>query len=343
MFIDETIVEVKAGDGGNGCFAYAREKYKPKGKPSGGNGGNGGSVFIEGCGQLSTLQDIDFRKKFAAPRGAHGQGSNKYGKYGEDMTIAVPLGTMIYDAETNQLLFDCLKQGQRVCVAAGGRGGKGNAALVSRKNPIPEHAYPGKPGESKKLRLVLKVLADVGLVGRPNAGKSTFLSKISKARPKIADYPFTTIEPQLGIVRIGEGYESFVVADIPGLIEGSHKGKGLGIKFLKHIERTKILAILVPSLSEDPQAEANMLLQELSQYSLVLADKPKCFFLSKADLITPDIKTTVPDSWIAFSSITGMGMSGVLNALKKNLDEAARIQDTEEPADTGMSHGYLSE
>ncbi|HEX7510468.1 MAG TPA: GTPase ObgE, partial [Chitinivibrionales bacterium] len=317
MFIDETIIEIKAGDGGNGCFAYAREKYKPQGKPSGGNGGNGGSIYIEGSPQMVTLQDIDYRKKFAAQRGAHGQGSNKYGKYGEDMVIAVPLGTMVYDATTDQLLFDCLKKGQRVCVAAGGRGGKGNASLVTRKNPVPECAHPGKPGESKKLRLVLKVLADVGLVGRPNAGKSTLLSKISKARPKIADYPFTTLEPNLGIVRIGEGYESFVVADIPGLIEGSHKGKGLGIKFLKHIERTRILAIIVPALSEDPKAEADMLLKELSQYSEVLAEKPKCFLFSKADLIPPDHSVKIPRGWIAFSSITGTGIKQTLDALKK--------------------------
>jgi GTP-binding protein len=327
MFIDETIIEVKAGDGGNGCFAHAREKFKPRGKPSGGNGGNGGNIFIEGSSQLYTLQDIDFRKKYAAQRGAHGQGSNKYGKYGEDMVIAVPLGTVVYDAQGGQLLFDCLKQGQQVCVAKGGRGGRGNAALTSRKNPNPEHATPGKPGECKKIRLVLKVLADVGLVGRPNAGKSTFLSKISKARPKIADYPFTTTEPNLGIVHVAEGYESFVVADIPGLIEGSHLGKGLGIKFLKHIERTRILAILVPALAEDPEAEAQMLLQELSRYSPVLAEKPKLFFLSKADLLAPDHTAAIPEGWISFSSITGSGLKEALAELKKTLDAVGRETD----------------
>jgi GTP-binding protein len=327
MFIDETIIEVKAGDGGNGCFAHAREKFKPRGKPSGGNGGNGGNIFIEGSSQLYTLQDIDFRKKYAAQRGAHGQGSNKYGKYGEDMVIAVPLGTVVYDAQGGQLLFDCLKQGQQVCVAKGGRGGRGNAALTSRKNPNPEHATPGKPGECKKIRLVLKVLADVGLVGRPNAGKSTFLSKISKARPKIADYPFTTTEPNLGIVHVAEGYESFVVADIPGLIEGSHLGKGLGIKFLKHIERTRILAILVPALAEDPEAEAQMLLQELSRYSPVLAEKPKLFFLSKADLLAPDHPAAIPEGWISFSSITGSGLKEALAELKKTLDAVGRETD----------------
>ena len=321
MFIDETIIEVKAGDGGNGCFAYMREKYKPKGSPSGGNGGNGGSIYIEGSAQLHTLRDIDYRKKYSASRGAHGQGANKYGKGGEDALITVPIGTVVYDATTGDLLFDCLNEKQKSLVAQGGRGGRGNASLVSRKNPNPEHAMPGKPGEVKKLRLVLKMLADVGLVGRPNAGKSTFLSRISKARPKIADYPFTTKEPFLGIVRMPEGYETYVVADIPGLIEGSHKGKGMGIQFLKHIERTKILAILIPALSEDPEAEARMLLHELSEYSPALAGKPKCFFLSKSDLLPPEDVMKIPKGWHAISSTTGANIHESLVLLKKMLDE----------------------
>jgi GTPase len=321
MFIDETIIEVKAGDGGNGCFAHQREKFKPRGSPSGGNGGNGGSIYIVGSAQMHTLRDADYRKKYIASRGAHGQGSNKYGKNGEDALFTVPLGTVVYDATTGDLLFDCLKEGERALVAQGGRGGRGNASLVSRKNPNPDHATPGKPGEVKKLRLVLKTLADVGLVGRPNAGKSTYLSKISKAQPKIADYPFTTKEPYLGIVRIPGGYESFVVADIPGLIEGSHKGKGLGIRFLKHIERTKILAVLVPSLSEDPEAEAKMLMHELAQYSPALADKPKCFFLSKSDLLPQDESDKIPKGWYGISSITGAGIPASLLLLKKMLDE----------------------
>jgi Obg family GTPase CgtA len=320
MFIDETIIEVKAGDGGNGCFAYMREKFKPKGRPSGGNGGQGGSIWIEGSANLHTLQDADYRKKISAPRGAHGQGANKYGKGGEDVLVLVPLGTVIYDNDTNQILFDCLQQGQRVIVAKGGRGGLGNAALTSRRNPNPDHCHPGKPGQMRRLRLVLKVLADVGLVGRPNAGKSTFLSTISRARPKIADYPFTTTQPYLGIVKIGEGYESFVVADIPGLIEGSHTGKGLGIKFLKHIERTKVLAILVSAESEEPAADARMLLHELTEYSPILADKPKCFILSKADLLPKDAKTNLPKGWFSMSSITGAGVQNVLAKFKKMLD-----------------------
>jgi GTP-binding protein len=320
MFIDETIIEVKGGDGGNGCFAYMREKFKPKGRPSGGNGGNGGSVYIKGSAQLHTLRDADYRKHYPAQRGAHGQGANKYGKYGSDIMIAVPLGTVVYDALSGALLFDCLKEGQPVLVAQGGRGGRGNASLVSRNNPNPDHATPGKPGEAKKLRLVLKVLADVGLVGRPNAGKSTLLSKISKARPKIADYPFTTQEPFLGIVKIAGGYDSFVVADIPGLIEGSHKGKGLGIQFLKHIERTKILALLVPSDSKDPEAEARMLMHELTEYSPALAEKPKCFILSKSDLLPPEAIPKIPEGWYALSSITNAGLDEILLLFKHMLD-----------------------
>lgn len=319
MFIDETSIIIAAGDGGNGCFAHMREKYKPKGSPSGGKGGIGGSIYIEVSKQLRTLQDADYRKRFAAERGAHGQGSNKYGKGGDDLIIQVPLGTVIYDEETGEILGDMLEFDQRILVAKGGYGGLGNANLVSRHNPNPEFAQPGKPGEIKKLRLVLKVLADVGLVGRPNAGKSTFLSVVSKARPKIADYPFTTKEPNLGIVLIGAGYESFVVADIPGLIEGSHTGKGLGIRFLKHIERTRVLAVIVPAMSEDPVAEAEMLVHELTEYSPILAEKPKCFIRSKADLLTED-SPPLPEGWYEMSSVTGFGVPSVLAAFKKTLD-----------------------
>jgi GTP-binding protein len=322
MFIDETTITAKAGSGGNGCYAYLREKYRPKGGPSGGTGGSGGSIYLRASHHLHTLQDLDYRRQFKAESGAHGKGGHKHGKDAKDITIHVPVGTVVHDAESGALLFDAIDEKELFCAARGGMGGRGNAALKTRRNPLPDHAEKGKPGEEKRLRLVLKVLADVGLVGRPNAGKSTFLSKISAARPKIADYPFTTTMPFLGIVRC-EGYQSFVVADIPGLIEGSHEGKGLGIRFLKHIERTRVLAILVPADSEDPSAEADLLLHELVAYDPLLARKPKCFILSKSDLLTKDTAQSVPAGWFPMSAVSGDGVGAVLSRLKSMIDSTA--------------------
>ena len=322
MFIDETTITVKGGNGGNGCFAYLREKYRPKGGPSGGTGGDGGSIFLQASHHLHTLQDLDYRKNFKAGSGAHGKGGHKHGKDAEDITVLVPIGTVVHDAESGTLLFDAMDEKEIFCAARGGKGGRGNAALKTRRNPLPDHAEEGKPGEEKRLRLVLKVLADVGLVGRPNAGKSTFLSKISAARPKIADYPFTTTMPFLGIVRC-EGYQSFVVADIPGLIEGSHEGKGLGIRFLKHIERTRVLAILVPSDSENPLAEAESLLRELEAYDPLLSRKPACFILSKSDLLTKETASAAPAGWYVMSAVSGDGVGAVLSRLKALIDTTA--------------------
>lgn len=322
MFIDDTVIMVQAGDGGNGCFAYLREKYRPKGGPSGGSGGDGGSVYIQASHHLHTLQDLEYRKNFKAENGAHGKGGNKHGKDAKDITILVPIGTVVHDAESGALLFDAVDESNIFCAAKGGTGGRGNAALKTRKNPLPDHAEKGKPGQAGRLRFVLKVLADVGLVGRPNAGKSTFLSKVSAARPKIADYPFTTTQPFLGIVRCEE-YRSFVMADIPGLIEGSHRGKGLGIRFLKHIERTRVLAILVPADSVDPAAEADVLLAELEAYSPLLARKPACFILSKNDLLTKDNRSAVPAGWYSMSAVTGNGVKDVLSRLKALIDESS--------------------
>lgn len=315
MFIDESVIYVKAGDGGNGCFSYEKLKYKPKGRPDGGDGGRGGNIIFVGSSQIHTLQDVAYRQHYKAERGAHGKGSNKIGKSGEDIKILVPLGTVIYDKDTGELIADCLQEGRELLVARGGRGGRGNGSLYSPRNPNPERSEPGKPGEEKKLRLVLKVLADIGLVGRPNAGKSTLLSTISAARPKIADYPFTTTEPHLGIVRMSGGYDSFVVADIPGLIEDCHKGKGLGIRFLKHIERTKVLAILVESSSPDPKADADTLINELSHYSESLAEKPKIFIMTKTDLITEDNPVKIPDGWLSISCATGDNIDTLLQHL----------------------------
>jgi GTP-binding protein len=321
MFIDETTITVKAGDGGNGCFAYLREKYRPKGGPSGGTGGDGGSIYIRASHHLHTLQDIDYRKRFKAESGAHGKGGHKHGKDAEDITVVVPIGTMVLDAESGAVLFDAIDEKEIFLAARGGAGGRGNAALKTRLNPLPDHAEKGKDGEEKRLRLVLKVLADVGLVGRPNAGKSTLLSKISAAHPKIADYPFTTTMPFLGIVRCEE-YKSFVVADIPGLIEGSHKGRGLGIRFLKHIERTRVLAVLIPADSPDPRAEAGVLLRELEAYSPLLAKKPLCFILSKSDLLKKDTAPAVPSDWFHLSAVTGEGIREIVFTLKAMIDAA---------------------
>ncbi|MBN1602670.1 MAG: GTPase ObgE [Chitinispirillaceae bacterium] len=327
MFIDETVIQVEAGDGGNGCHAYERLKFKSKGRPDGGDGGNGGNIYFEGSPQVHTLQDVAYHQRYKAERGAHGKGSNKTGRNGENVIIKVPLGTIVRDEETKDIVIDCLRDGASELIARGGRGGRGNATLVSPKNPNPEFCEPGKPGEKKKLRLVLKVLADVGLVGRPNAGKSTFISAVSKARPKIADYPFTTKEPHLGIVNVPRGYNSFVMADIPGLIEDCHLGKGLGIRFLRHIERTKILAILVDASSEDIEAEAGVLLHELNEYSQNLAAKPKVFIATKADLLTPD-SPAIADHWMKISSVTGDGVDAIVRKLAEMVKEE-KLKDSE--------------
>ncbi|HON10616.1 MAG TPA: GTPase ObgE [Chitinispirillaceae bacterium] len=324
MFIDEAVINVKAGDGGNGCFSYERLKYKPKGSPDGGDGGRGGHIYVVGSAQIHTLQDTAYRQHYKASRGQHGKGSRKFGAKGEDVFIPVPLGTVIYDETSNEIIADCLKEGEQIIVAKGGRGGRGNGSLVSPRNPNPERSEPGKPGEEKKLRLVLKSLADVGLVGRPNAGKSTFLTKISRARPKIADYPFTTKEPHLGIVKMPWGHDSFVVADIPGLIEDCHKGKGLGIRFLRHIERTKVLVILVESSSEDPVADADVLIEEMGHYSKSLLEKPRYFILTKTDLLSEDKTQRIPEGWGAMSAVTGEGVNEVIAKISELVIKSRR-------------------
>ncbi len=285
MFIDEARILVKAGDGGNGCLAFRREKYVPKGGPSGGDGGRGGDVFLVASEHENTLLKFRFNPEHKAERGRHGEGSNRTGADGHSIDVGVPIGTVVWHEATGERLHDFTTPGERFRVARGGRGGRGNARFVSSTHQVPMEHEPGRPGEEKRLRLELKLLADVGLVGFPNAGKSTLISRISAARPKIADYPFTTLEPNLGVVQV-DGFRTFVVADIPGLIEGAHLGHGLGVQFLKHIERTRLLAHLV-DISEasgrDPVHDFEIVMAELASFSEELARKPMIVVATKLD------------------------------------------------------------
>ncbi|MCD6375322.1 MAG: GTPase ObgE [Caldisericaceae bacterium] len=283
MFIDYVKIHVIGGHGGSGAVSFRREKFVPKGGPDGGDGGRGGSVILVGNEHLRTLQDYSYHKLYKAKRGQHGMGSNKHGRKGADVILQVPLGTIVKDAETGQILGDIVKPGQKLVVARGGRGGRGNARYATPTHRSPREWEPGQPGEDRWIELELKLIADIGLVGLPNAGKSTLLSRISHARPKIADYPFTTLEPNLGIVAYRD-FVNFVVADIPGLIEGAHEGKGLGIQFLKHIERTRALAYLIDSTDPEPQKTFEILYNELASYSPNLVKKPALVVLTKMDL-----------------------------------------------------------
>jgi GTP-binding protein len=284
MFIDYVEIFVKAGDGGNGQVAFRREKYVPKGGPAGGDGGKGGDIIIEAHHNLHTLLDFRYKRKYVAQDGERGGSSLKDGKNGKDLIIKVPIGTIVKDVDTKKILFDLDKDGLKKIAVKGGKGGKGNSKFATPTLQTPRFAEPGKPGDEKKIALELKLIADVGLVGFPNAGKSTFISVVSDARPKIADYPFTTLEPNLGIVKY-EDYKSFVIADIPGIIEGAHLGKGLGIKFLQHIERTRIILLLIDITSDNYQLDFDTLLNELEQYSKELPKKKIILALTKADLI----------------------------------------------------------
>src|SRR5881396_198852 len=295
MFVDEVDIHVAAGDGGRGCLAFRREKFVPRGGPSGGDGGHGGSVFIVASPHTNTLINFRFHPEFTAKRGDHGQGSNRTGHTGADLELAVPIGTLVYEKtgdprEPYRLLADLAEEGQRVLVAHGGRGGMGNARFATSTNRAPRKVQPGEPGEIKDLRLELKLLADVGLVGFPNAGKSTLISRISAARPKISDYPFTTLTPNLGVVRLSDD-RSFVVADVPGLIEGAHLGHGLGIQFLRHIERTRVLVHLVDvsgASGRDPASDLDTLRRELELFQPALAAKPQLVAANKMDAAGPD-------------------------------------------------------
>jgi GTPase len=330
MFIDQVTIKVEGGTGGSGAEAFRRESGVPRGGPSGGDGGDGGDVLLIADDQLSTLLDFRYQPEVRAERGAHGEGSNRTGRRGVDRVLRAPPGTVVRDAETGEWIGELLGPGDQLVLARGGRGGRGNARFATATQQAPRRWEPGGEGERRTLDLTLKLLADVGLVGEPNAGKSTFLSSISQARPKVADYPFTTLTPNLGVVQISD-FRSFVVADIPGIIEGAHEGKGLGHRFLRHIERTRTLALLVPVDAEDPQATYEGLREELAQYSPELAERPHCLVLTKADLLGPDAPPEVdaPEAWGVFvaSSVSRTGLDELLERLWTKVREVAAAED----------------
>jgi GTP-binding protein len=325
MFIDRVKIKVKAGDGGNGVTAFRREKFVPRGGPSGGDGGVGGSVYIEADEGLNTLLHLRYNPEHKAERGRHGEGSNRSGKDGADAVVKVPVGTQVFDAESGELLFDMVEAGQRELAAKGGKGGWGNAHFATPTRQAPKFHYTGRPGEERELQLELKLLADVGLVGFPNAGKSTFISVISAAKPKIADYPFTTLEPNLGVVDMGE-FKTFVVADIPGLIEGASEGSGLGHRFLRHIERTKLILHLVDVSSfsgRDPVDDYHVINRELEKYDAEFAARPQVVVATKIDAIDDPERlemlkqAALKDKrrFFAISSATGEGVKELVRAV----------------------------
>ena len=346
MFFDEARIYVQAGDGGNGCVAFRREKFVPLGGPSGGNGGKGGDVILVASPHLNTLISFKKRSHFKAGRGEHGRGKNQYGKRGEDCLISVPPGTVVYDADTGEVLADLTEPGQRVVVARGGRGGRGNAAFATSTNQAPRLAEKGEPGEKRWLRLELKLIADVGLVGQPNAGKSTLLRRLSAARPKVAAYPFTTLQPVLGIVELSD-YRRFVMADIPGLIEGAHQGAGLGHRFLRHIERTRLLVHLVdvvPSSGQFRPGEAYRVVRdELRRYSSALAAKPELVVANKADLPgaaegVRELEEVCGGQVLVISAVTGQGLTELLAAVVRALDELDASQQAQGVSSPGAPH-----
>ena len=322
MFVDRVLVKVEAGTGGSGQTSFRREKFVPMGGPDGGDGGRGGDVLVRADRNLTTLLDYTYRDSWKAERGQHGEGSNRTGRSGEDVVLPVPPGTIVRDSRTHELIGEVMEHGDTILVAKGGRGGKGNAFFVTATHQSPREWQPGEEGEVRTLELELKLIADVGFVGQPNAGKSTLLSVISAARPKIADYPFTTLSPNLGVVPLSD-HRSFVVADIPGIIEGAHEGKGLGLQFLRHIERTRILAFLIPIDAMDWQAELDQLRHEIASYSEELAKKPFCVVFSKLGLLgehyIPEIDTRGAFGTFAISAAGRMGLDVMLDGWWRRL------------------------
>tara|TARA_A100001037_G_C15048397_1_gene588921 strand:+ start:133 stop:1104 length:972 start_codon:yes stop_codon:yes gene_type:complete len=321
MFIDFTEVELSAGNGGRGAVHFRREKFMPKGGPDGGDGGRGGHIIFKADSNLHTLQDVRYRRKYKAEDGSSGGGSRKTGKNGKDLTVSVPVGTLIKENESGEIIADLVDAGQTQVICEGGKGGKGNMRFKSATNQAPRKAQPGLPGETGHFEIELKILADVGLVGFPNAGKSTLLAALSSAKPKVADYPFTTLEPNLGIVKYGE-YNSFVMADIPGLIEGASDGKGLGHQFLKHIERNKILLYLIDTTDENPYQTFKTLENEVLQFNSDLGVKPILICRTKSD-----IGIELGDGWgkfdqeiLVISSVSGDGIQNLISTITKLID-----------------------
>ena len=348
MFIDEAKIRVKAGDGGNGCMAFRREKFVPRGGPSGGDGGKGGDVIMESSERHNTLVHFRFNPEYKADRGRHGEGSNKTGRDAEDITLKVPVGTIVYDDETGEKVHDFSRADERVVIARGGRGGRGNARFATSVHQAPREHEAGRPGEERVFRLELKLLADVGLVGYPNVGKSTLISRISAARPKIADYPFTTLQPNLGVVAVGEKNTpeefSFVVADIPGLIEGAHLGAGLGTQFLRHIERTRLLVHLVDVSDASGRADVvndiEIIAGELKNFGAGLEDKPVVMVASKIDVANKDKLAKLKSyckkrklELYPISAVTGKGIEELKYAMAKKVEELrAKAAEGEEDA-----------
>jgi GTPase len=351
MFIDSAKIHVKGGNGGNGVTAFRREKFVPRGGPSGGDGGDGGSVYIESTEGVNTLLHFRYNPEHRAGRGRHGEGDKRHGARGEDITLQTPVGTVVKDETTGEIVHDFTRAGEKILVAPGGRGGRGNAQFASPVNRAPRHHEEGRPGQERWLTLELKLIADVGLVGLPNAGKSTLISRISAARPKIADYPFTTLEPNLGVVDLGD-FKTFVVADIPGLIEGAHAGAGLGDRFLRHVERTKLLLHLVDvsALAQNPVGDYQTVTRELEAYSPEVAAKPKIVVATKLDAAQPGQRSTEFEEganhptplatldgslldefeeycerqgleFHAISAVTGQGLKELLRVVSQRLDE----------------------
>src|SRR5690349_5525558 len=337
MFIDRVVVRVEAGTGGSGASSFRREKFVPMGGPDGGDGGRGGDVRVRGDRNLTTLLDYTYRDSWKAERGEHGSGSNRTGRSSDDVVLPVPPGTVVSDADTGERLGKVLEEGDQIVVATGGRGGRGNARFATATHQAPREWEPGEEGQQRSLVLELKLIADVGLVGQPNACKSTLLSVISAARPKIADYPFTTLAPNLGVVQL-PGHRTFVVADIPGIIEGAHEGKGLGLQFLRHIERTRVLAFLIPIDAMDWQAEYDQLRGEIAEYSADLAAKPHCVVFTKMDLMGEEyIPPINAPGAFGFFAVSAAARTG-LDALTAGWwTELLRLKQLERPEDATVS------